>query len=154
MEEELELVGARQPVMANLFARNRQSPKGGRSQYPWTTTKLIVECLVTGASPKMVQSLMFTFAKTFDPDYPIESRPDIDYINKCRSTMKIIGEVCTLFELSFTNLWAEMLTDGTSLRTIPVQEIIISISEKRCLSSYHSRCRHRPSGWGNVCSSL
>ena len=44
--------------------------------------------------------------------------------------MKIIGEVCAVFELSLANLWAQMFTDGTSLGTIPVQDIIISISEK------------------------
>ena len=38
MEEELESVGTRRPAMTNLFERNRQSPKGGRSQYPWITT--------------------------------------------------------------------------------------------------------------------
>ena len=78
----------------------------------------------------MVQSLMFTFAKTFDPDYPIENRPSIDCINTCRSIMKITGEVCAVFELSLADLWAQIFTNGTSLRTNPVQDIIISISEK------------------------
>ena len=64
MEEELER--AQRPAMANLFERSHQLPKGGRSQYPWTTTKLIVECLVTCGSSEMVQFLMFTSAKTSD----------------------------------------------------------------------------------------
>ena len=42
----------------NLFAKTRQSPKGGRMQYPWKMTRVMLEHLVTGASVSAVEKIL------------------------------------------------------------------------------------------------
>ena len=48
----------------DLFAKTRKSPKGGRMQYPWTMTRLIIEHLVTGESVCAVKKILHIIPHT------------------------------------------------------------------------------------------
>ena len=42
--------------IASFFERSRVPTRGGIPRYPWKTTLLVIECLVTGASPRAIEN--------------------------------------------------------------------------------------------------
>jgi hypothetical protein len=93
LDEKVENCGNQQA--AKLYVKNRMSKNGGRPQYPWNMSLLIIESLATGASISAVEKLLRIFPQTLAPNQSLQDRPKHTMISKCRSTMKILAEVCS-----------------------------------------------------------
>ena len=92
-------------------------------------TRLIVEALVTGASPVAIQKLLVAFSQTLAPNQTIKHSFSPTYINKCRTTMKVMAEVCAVIQLAQANGWGQLFTNATSIRKVPLQDVIFSLKD-------------------------
>ena len=80
LDEELDLHGHRQ--VAELFEKSRLAKRNGTRQYPWQMTLLLVESLVTGASPSAIKKLLVIFSQHFSPRKPAMDQPGSKLSNK------------------------------------------------------------------------
>ena len=109
----------------DLFAKTRKSPKGGRMQYPWTMTRLIIEHLVTGASVSAVEKTLQIIPQTLAPGRKFRDSPKSKLINKCRTVMKTVGECCTAILLGRARRWLQVYSDGTSVSNAELVDIVL-----------------------------
>ena len=127
LDEELDLHGHRQ--VAELFEKSRLAKRNGTRQYPWQMTLLLVESLVTGASPSAIKKLLVIFSQHFSPRKHAMDQPGSKLINKCRTTMKVMAEVCAVIELARADAWGQLFTDASSVGNVKLQDIILDIAE-------------------------
>lgn len=102
--------------IASVFEQSRVSSRGGLPQYPWQTTLLVIESLVTSASPQAIEKLLCIVSKTFSPKINLTESPKmcllVNAVMSCLLSEKCVQPSC----------WQEHHAGSNYVRTVPVSE--------------------------------
>ena len=90
---------------------------------------LICRALATGASPPAVEKLMLIFPDSFAPGLELEKPPGKWLINKYRTTMKVMAEVCCTIIAARKKRWVELCQDGTTVDKTKLQDIVLTVPD-------------------------
>ena len=103
--------------------------KGGTSSWPSYVWEIIIEQLINGTTPSSVNANIMVMIRTFSPSTVIQKLPSIWTIPRARTVLLVIVQTLASYRIAKADKWEQLFIDGTSLRQISFQNLIISIEE-------------------------
>ena len=102
---------------------------GGTVTWPLWMVQLILESLVNGTPPSSVPANIISHVAIMNPEIKVKEVPSINFVRKCRTILRIVGETLAAYRLGKANDWQQLFSDGTSRRQSAIQNLIIGIKE-------------------------
>lgn len=100
--------------------------RGGSKKYSLELLQIIMECLQVGVPPSAIEPVIKIFAQMFDPGFKFyDGLPSMLHIQCHQSLSMIVGKLTVVVQLSAFKTWEQIFGDGTTIGTIPLQDIII-----------------------------
>ena len=122
------MISMKAEVPIKVIGKERIVNKG-RPTCPMCIWELILEQLVKGTPPSLINSNIVAHVKKFLTSTKIKELPNIWKIRRARTVIMVVVQTLSAYRLSLADKWAQLFTDETSLQQMSFQKLAISVEE-------------------------